>query len=350
MNTEPKPAYRSHFFRIPLALVLVLTAGIHNLAFASVILDWNPSLSELPPSYNYGEQVLGFDPAYWTKDLNFSNLIKDVYVAAPLHPISYQPIVEYNASYGTSSASFSFYSPGVYVSKVVFDNQDIDPVIDFFFVGAATGSKGKTENTRPTKIEQPFVADCILVEQPAVETGNGAGAMGVAASVIDGEQRVSSVAEAITKIKECQKAKGRPVSVELVGHGNSGVISVGAGTGAAPGAELEDTSASTQQFIQSLIGSVTDIILKGCSVASGVDAPGRNHLMEVLADGLNSKVYAWDQTIYWVEGGVFRSGYAGIDVHGKQSSRSPIPEPAILSLFLIGIPCFLIRRISRGIG
>lgn len=349
MNTENKCTRRFHFFRFSLAFGLALSISIDDLASAAVFLDWNPSLSELPPD-EYRQQILGFDPDFWTRDLTFSSSISDVFVAAPLHPIPYQPVIEYNASHDNLSASFSFSSPGVYVSKVVFEDPDVDDVIDFFFVGAAKGSKGRSEDSRKTKIEQPFMADCIIVEQPAVETGAGAGAMAIAASVIAGEQRASTVAEAITKIKECQEEKGRPVSVELVGHGAGGVISVGAGTGASPGAELENSSASTQQFIESLNGLVTGVILKGCCIAQNVDNPGRNHLMEVLADGLNAPVFAWDQTIYWVEGGLFRSGYAGIDVHGKESSRTPIPEPSsnlgFLALGIFGVASTLKHKLK----
>lgn len=338
---------------------LALLCALPGVLQAGVILDWNPSLAELP-SAEYDHRVLGFDPAAWHAELTFGSQVRDVYVAAPLHSTPYAPVVEYDARQDDFSASFDFYSPGLYASRTVFIDPDVEDHIEFFYVGAAAAKKGTVRQSRPQEIVQPFVADIILVEEPNEETGESSeGAIDAAVGVIDGEERVSTVAEAITKIKDAADKKGAPITVELVGHGAGGVISVGAGTapqGKFAGAELYDFSAATQQFIEALKGKVSSLILKGCSVAEGVDDPGRTHLMETLADGLGATVYAWDDEIIWNSGSLFRSGHASVDVHGARKFREPatVPEPPtwlmLGSLLLVAFVCQRLRAVPAQIG
>ena len=312
-------------------LLSILTPVIPSTVKAATILDWNPSLSELPP-FEYDALFFEADqPDTWNWNTLFSNEIKDILVAAPIHPIPYEPITEYNGNHNNFGVALEFFSPGVYTAKVDFVDNSIEDHIQFFYVGSSLSTTdcptcNKPQHSRVGAIVEHPSVDLIILESP--ETDNGF--IPNAAQILEGEQRASSVDEAINLIKQAFANKGnKPVSVKIVAHGNENVVSIGSGTKELkPGKFLFDNDASVNKFINELKGKVSSLTFKSCCVAKGVNKPGRDHLMERLADGLGATVSAWDQEITAVPPTPGkRDAYFALDVHGTKGSIQPVPEP-----------------------
>ncbi|GGA58375.1 hypothetical protein [Okeania sp. KiyG1] len=321
-------------------LLSLLSSLTPYAAKAAIFLDWNPSLSELPP-FEYDAIFFEEDPDTWKWDVSFSDEIANVFVAAPIHPIPYLPIEEYNGNHDNSTVSLEFFSPGVYTAKVDFSNPSIEDMIQFFYVDSSILNNQECSTCKPPqhsrtqKIDHPGT-DVIILEQPNPEDK----AIKDAADILEGEKRASSVDQAIQHIKDAFANKGnKPVSVKIVAHGSSDYISIGSGTGKPQaGKFLFDNDASVDKFIKELKGKISSLTLKACCVAKGVEKPGRNHLMERLADGLGVTVSGWDQEIVVVRNTPGkRDGYFGLDVHGKKLSAQSVPEStSTLSLLALG--------------
>jgi hypothetical protein len=340
-------------------LLSLLSPLIPSAVNAATILDWNPSLSELPPA-EYDALFFAADqPDTWNWNASFSNGIKDIFVAAPIHPIPYKPVTEYNGNHDNFGVSLDFFSPGVYTAKIDFVDNSVEDKIQFFYVGSSLSTTecptcNKPQHSRVGAIVEHPSVDLIILESP--ETDNGY--IQNAAEILDGEKRASSVDEAINLIKEAFTNKGnKPVSVKIVAHGNENVVSIGSGTTLKPGKFLFDNDASVNKFINELKGKVSSLTFKSCCVAKGVDKPGRDHLMERLADGLGASVSAWDQEIAAVPkttllGITIRDGYFALDVHGKKGSIQPVPEPtstfSLLALGTLGAASTLKRKLNTS--
>ena len=342
----PKSKLSSNISCVLILIAFFLISMMQSPVYATLYLGWDPLPSDLLPS-EYDALYLGDDPANWTWSTPFTSEIKDVYVAAPIHPIAYEPVMEYNGSHDNFSVDLAFYSPGAYIAKVDFIDDYIEDHIQFLYVNSYPAKKDKVKNhSRQVKIEQPLTPDVIIIEDPVSDNG----AIKNAAEAIDGEVRAGTVAEAIQRVKDAYANSGnQPVDVDLVAHGTSNAISVGAGdkqVGLHPDKELFDNSQAVKKFIAELNGKVSSLTLKGCNVAAGVDDPGRDHLMEHLADGLWVPVYAWDMEIFWTAPwepfGVvtLREGYASIDVHGNLHKTNPIPESGTMLLLGTGLVAF----------
>lgn len=312
---------------------------------AETFLDWNPLPPELPPMEYDAIFFDPDDPASWNWSQSFSNEIKDLFVAAPIHSIPYEPIVEYDGSHNDFEASLSFSSPGVYAAKIDFLDDSLEDTIQFFYAGASV-SNNKCDtckpltHSRPVEIEHPG-ADLIIID---TQRDGDNKFVEVAAEILDGEQEAGNVQGAINLVNQAFTNNGnKPVSVKIVGHGAGNIISIGGGQNPGAGQFLQNSNADVQNFVNQLKGKISALTLKGCCIAQGVNEPGRNHLMEVLADGLGVPVTSWNETITAVRprtllGITLREGYFGIDVHGEKGSIQPVPEhSSTVSLLAIGI-------------
>ena len=167
---------------------------------------------------------------------------------------------------------------------------------------ACEGGKKKADKDGVPKEVEFQEADLIIVETPA---GGDNGFAGDGANAVDGEVRASSVQKAVDAI--CDRFKKgddgvvgtaddeMPISVIIIGHGNAGDQSIGAGQNKGTDEEdkefigaCPDGEGNTQYtgkgaaFATGIKGKVSELCLFGCSVGKG--SKGGDFLQKLAND------------------------------------------------------------------
>lgn len=285
-----------------------------------------------------------------------------------------QPNQDYFADLTGGILSVEYYAAGSYFVEVTAKNADDTTFSKIFedgvddFQGALPGQP--RDRTKPGRVIATPTADLSIVSNPAAEPAgtNGYSRAGFLTLQQAGQnpQLANTVQSVIDQIQAACTAKGGPISVTLVGHGDSGAVQIG-NTRITTNPRPMTTDLTPAQF-QAAIDKIKDGPNKGKRCVKAIDFYSCNvntnlagvNFMKAIQDSIPN-TRAFNQfttamapyTVFNRRTGqqvTVRRGYFDVGAGGVLGSLE-VPEPSGFILIVTGFGAMLFlhrRRLTPG--
>jgi hypothetical protein len=280
------------------------------------------------------------------------------------------PDQQYAADFTGQQITIDYGAPGSYLVEITAESSGVDftkiyndQVDDAIGQNPAAGvPKDKVGVSRLVQPNSAPMADLIVVSNQAKEgaAANGYTAAALATLQSQGKNVVTadSLDDAINKIMAESVKQGKPITVDLVGHGTPGTILIGSDTLAAKGGKM-----TPAQLGAALKGKVSNLNFYSCNTGQG--QAGKNMAKDITTAAMINSIGAFNtftsaypptpqyapvygfngfrRTVTWVATGQTNPGY--FDVGGRGIRGALVPEPASLVLMaMAGAAMVWVRR------